>query len=127
VRIEFHRGDLADLGFATSASVDLVVAAGSLDGVDDIARVLRQVHRVLRPEHAFVMSLRHPIDAMVDGGDPTLRRPYGQAPSRTVADLFMAVHRANFRIDVVHELFPVAAPGALVPAALILRARKVGD
>ncbi|MFM2078655.1 MAG: hypothetical protein RJA49_2545, partial [Actinomycetota bacterium] len=51
VRVEFHHGDLADLGFATSASVDLVVAAGSLDGVDDIARVLRQVHRILKPEH----------------------------------------------------------------------------
>ena len=54
VRIEFHQGDLGDLGFATSGSVDLVVAAGSLDGVDDLPRVLRQVHRILKPEHALV-------------------------------------------------------------------------
>ena len=126
VRVEFHQGDLADLGFATSASVDLVVAAGSLDGVDDVARVMRQVHRILKPEHAFVMSMRHPIRAMLDGAEVVLRRPYGQAPSRTISDLFMAVHRSNFRVDVIQELFPVGQLNAMVPATLIIRARKLG-
>ena len=49
VRVEFHAGDMADLGFATSGSVDLVFST-ALAGVDDLARVLRQAHRVLRPE-----------------------------------------------------------------------------
>jgi len=126
VRVEFHQGDLADLGFATSASVDLVVAAGSLDGVDDVARVMRQVHRILKPEHAFVMSMRHPIRAMLDGAEVVLRGPYGQGPSRTISDLFMAIHRSNFRVDVIQELFPVGQLNAMVPSTLILRARKLG-
>ena len=126
LRVEFHQGDLADLGFATSASVDLVIAAGSLDAIDDLARVLRQVHRVLKPEHAFVMTFHHPIAAMLDGAEVVLRRPYGQPPSRTVSDLFMAAHRANFRIDVMHELFAVGHLNAMVPSTLVLRARKLG-
>lgn len=126
LRVEFHQGDLADLGFATSGSVDLVVAAGSLDDVDDLARVLRQVHRVLKPEHPFVMTFRHPISAMLDGAEVVVRRPYGQAPSRTVSDLFMSVHRANFRVDVIHELFAVGQLDALVPSTLLMRARKLG-
>jgi Methyltransferase domain len=43
VRIECHQGDLADLGFATSASVDLVIASHSLAGIDDLSR-LHQLH-----------------------------------------------------------------------------------
>ena len=37
VRVEFHHGDLADLGFATSASIDLAIAVGTLVDVDDLA------------------------------------------------------------------------------------------
>lgn len=126
VRIEFHQGDLADLGFATSASVDLVIAVGSLDGVDDLARVLRQVHRILKPESAFVVTLTHPITTMLDGAEVTFRRPYGQAPSRTLSDLFMSFQRANFRVDVIQELYPVGQLNAMVPAVLVMRARKSG-
>ncbi|MGD9701520.1 MAG: class I SAM-dependent methyltransferase [Acidimicrobiia bacterium] len=126
VRIEFHHGDLADLGFATSGSVDLVVAVGSLDGVDDLSRVLRQVHRILKPEHALVMSFRHPIAAMLDGAEVVLRRPYGQPPSRSISELFTAMHRTNFRVDVMHELFSMGQDNAMVPSTLIIRARKLG-
>ncbi|HET9601608.1 MAG TPA: class I SAM-dependent methyltransferase, partial [Acidimicrobiales bacterium] len=56
VRVEFHAGDLADLGFATSGSVDLVFSTALAD-VDDLARVLRQAHRVLRPEASLVFSV----------------------------------------------------------------------
>ena len=126
VRIEFHEGDLADLGFAPSATVDLVVAVDSLDGIDDLARVLRQVHRVLKPEAPFVISLTHPIASMLDGAEVVLRRPYGQAPRRTVSDLFMSLQRTNFRVDVVQELFPVGQLNALVPAVLLMRARRLG-
>jgi SAM-dependent methyltransferase len=126
IRVEFHQGDLGDLGFATSASVDLVIAVGTLDVIDDLARVLRQVHRVLKPEAPLVATLRHPVSAMLDGAEVVLRRPYGQAPSRTIADLFMAMQRANFRVDVLQELFPVGQLNAMVPSRLVLRARKLG-
>jgi len=126
VRVEFHLGELGDLGFATSASIDLVVAAGSLHEIEDLSRVLRQVHRVLRPEAPFVVTLPHPITAMLDDTGRTLERPYGQVPSRTVSDLFTALSRANFRVDVMQELFPVGRLDAMVPAVLVLRARKLG-
>jgi SAM-dependent methyltransferase len=126
VRVEFHQADLADLGFAPSGTVDLVVAVGTLEGVDDLARVLRQVHRVLRPEAPLVLSMTHPIASMLDGPEVVLRRPYGQAPSRSVSDLFLSLQRTNFRIDVIHELFPVGQLNAMVPTALVMRARKLG-
>ena len=126
MRVEFHQGDFGDLGFATSASIDLVVAAGSLHHIEDLSRVLRQVHRVLRPEAPFVVTLPHPIQAMLDDDGRTLPRPYGQVPSRTVSDLFTALIRANFRVDVMQELFPVGRLDAMVPALLVLRARKLG-
>lgn len=126
VRVEFHQGELADLGFATSGSIDLVLCVHRLDEVDDLPRVLRQVHRVLRPEAPFVVSLVHPAAAMFDPDDPTPRRPYGGEGSITVAGLFMALQRANFAVDVLHELRPLHAPAATVPSTLVVRARKLG-
>lgn len=123
VRVECHEGELADLGFATSGSVDLVLAACSLDAVDDLPRLLRQVHRVLRPAAAFVVSLTHPVAAMFDGAVVTHR--YG-ARSRTMAELFMNFERANFLVDVVHEPMPLHDPAAVAPALLLVRARKQG-
>ncbi len=124
VRVEFHAGDLADLGFATSGSVDLVFS-NALAGVDDLARVLRQAHRVLRPEASLVFSVPHPMAAMLEGGEIVLRRGYG-AGARTTSDYFMAVMRANFRVDVMAEPHLVGQPGALVPGALVMRAKKLG-
>lgn len=126
VRIEFHHGELADLGFATSASIDLVLCVHHLDEVDDIPRLLRQVHRVLRPEAPFVVSLVHPAAAMFDADDPAPRRAYGSGDSVTVASLFMALQRANFAVDVLHELRPRSVPTAMVPSTLVVRARKLG-
>jgi SAM-dependent methyltransferase len=124
VHVEFHAGDLADLGFATSGSTDLVFS-GALATVDDLPRVLRQAHRVLRPEGSLVFAVPHPISAMLEGGEIVLRRAYG-AGSRTIADYFMAVMRAGFRVDVVAEPLPVDQPSSLVPAALVMRAKKLG-
>jgi len=123
VRIEFHEGDLADLGFATSGSVDLVLSTSGLNLVDDISRVFRQVHRVLKPGQPFVLAVPHPLTAALEGGEVVLRRAYGTPPGRTVSAYFTSLQRANFDVDVLLE--PVPA-GAMVPAALLLRARKLG-
>jgi SAM-dependent methyltransferase len=125
VHVEFHGGDLADLGFATSGSVELVFSSGALADVDDLPRVLRQAHRVLKPETSLVFSVPHPIAAMLDGGEVVLRRSYGTG-ARTMSDYFMAVMRAGFRVDVIAEPHAVDQPGALVPAALVIRAKKLG-
>jgi len=123
VRIEFHQSDLADLGFATSGSVDLALSTGSMGEVDDVSRVFRQVHRVLKPGLPMVLAVPHPLTAALEGGEVVLRRPYGTPPARTVSAYFTALQRANFNVDVLLE--PVSA-GAMVSAALLLRARKLG-
>ena len=38
----------------------------------------------------------------------------------------MSFQRANFRVDVIQELYPVGQLNAMVPAVLVLRARKSG-
>ena len=121
LRVECHQGDLADLGFATSASVELVFSAVALGAVDDLNRVLRQVHRVLRPGGLFVFSVPHPMAALVETNP---RRRYGEG-GRTVSGIFMALVRANFGVEVLAE--PEAGGGGrLTPPMLIVRARKLG-
>jgi SAM-dependent methyltransferase len=124
VRVECHQGDLADLGFATSASVELVLASHSLGGVDDLPRMLRQVHRVLKPGSSFVVAMPHPVAAML-GPDQSLQYAYG-AVSLTFSDLYMAFERSNFRLDVMHELNDRRVREPVAPSVLVLRARKQG-
>jgi len=126
VHVECHQSELPDLGFAPSASVDLVVAAHTIDDVDDVARLLRQVHRVLKPDATFVVALTHPVAAMFDAGAPAPVRKYGATPSRSLSELFMAFERTNFHIEMMHELTPVTDRAAMAPTVLLLRARKVG-
>ena len=122
LRVEFHQSDLADLGFATSASIDLVIAMGSLADSDDLSRTLRQVHRVLKPECSLVISTPHPARRLTDPDGPR----YGAAPERSISDWFMALYRANFRVDNLQELDRVDQPGARAPYGLVIRARKLG-
>ena len=121
VRVECHVGELADLGFATSGSVEVVVANHTLAEIDDLGRLLRQVHRVLKPSHPFVLSVEHPF-ASVGVGDAM--RPYGTG-ARTIGEWFTALGRANFRVDTIHELG--VSPSTGVPSTLVLRARKEGS
>jgi SAM-dependent methyltransferase len=61
VRVEWHEGDVADLAFLRADSVDMVFSAHTVGEVDDVGRVFRQAHRVLRPHGAFVFSYDHPL------------------------------------------------------------------
>ncbi len=128
VRVECHVGELADLGFATSASIDLVLAAHTLDSVDDLPRLLRQVHRVLRPDALFVLALRHPVAAMFDdvaSAGSAVTAGYGVA-ARPFSEWFMAFQRTDFRPEVLHELVPRDRAEAAAPTVLVVRARKLG-
>ena len=152
-RIELHRvADLADLAFLRADSVDLALSAEGLGGHPDLARVCRQVHRVLRPGGVFVLALPHPAALCVTQetagpataeGEPALRlrvtRSYfdatplpvpGADPAtvarpRTVAEAFGALRTAGFRPDVLVEV-PAAPPASLLPAVMLWRARKEG-
>ena len=124
VRVECHQGELADLGFVTSGSVDLAVASHSLGGIDDLPRLLRQVHRVLKEGGAFIVAMNHPVAAMF-GSDHVAQFAYGAA-SRTFGELYMAFERSNFHVDVLHELADSRVRDPLTPSVLVLRARKLG-
>lgn len=122
VAVQCQGGDIADLGFATSGSIDLVLAVGTLGEDDDLGRILRQVHRVLKPGSPFVMSVPHPFSTIGVGTDEP--RTYG-ASNRTIADLLGALARVRFRIETVHELG--VDDEHPIPTTLLLKVRKEGN
>lgn len=143
VRVELHHAPLAELAFVRADTIDAVVSAFGLAEVDDIDRVFRQVDRVLRPEHHFVLSMPHPAFALINPDDPERRvqrsywdnAPIGADVPRTIAALFTSLGRANFRVDALIEPQPShdgphgrawVDTMRYVPATLILRARKQG-
>jgi len=143
VKLELHHAPLAELAFIRADTIDGAVSAFGLAAVEDLDRVFRQVDRVLRPEHHFVLSMPHPAFAIIDADDPERRvhRPYwdpapiGTDVPRTIGALFTALGRANFRVDALLEPEPISSgPHSrgwadtmrYLPATLIIRARKQG-
>jgi SAM-dependent methyltransferase len=152
VRVEWHESDAADLAFLRADSIDLAFSAGMLAEVEDVDRVFRQVHRVLRPGCAFVFAYEHPLSLCIgreDGGPGGLplgrlevrRSYYDLGPvelahegekitlwPRTIADVFAALHRAGYRVDALLEPQPLrsADPGPPRPTSVVWRARKDG-
>lgn len=143
VKLELHHAPLAELAFVRADTIDAAVSAFGLATVGDVDRVFRQVDRVLRPEHHFVLSLPHPAFALVDPDDPERRvqrsywddAPMGADVPRTISSLFTSLGRANFRVDAVLEPQPAGngphgagwtAAMALLPSTVIIRARKQG-
>src|ERR1700722_4604075 len=79
VRLDLRHGDLADLAFLRADSIDLAFSAYAFGYVEDLNRVFRQVHRVLKVGAPLVFSLPHPAYDMIDDdADPALlvRRSY---------------------------------------------------
>jgi len=135
-KIEVHHGDLADLAFIRADTIDTAVAIYTLGRVDDLDRTLRQVNRVLRTSGGLVASFPHPISLAVEPesfNGPRIIRRYGdQQPlslgelrirPRSIAEIFAAFHRANFRIDALLE--PMGDT-ALLPGTLLVRGKKDG-
>jgi SAM-dependent methyltransferase len=116
VSVQCHATDLADLGEITSGTVEVVVASHTMEKVDDLSRLLRQVHRILIPSMPFLISVTHPFAVVTDNA------PYGST-ARSIEDWFTSLNRSNFRVDQLRE---VGTTGN-VPSTLILRARKEGS
>lgn len=114
VKVELHQADFADLAFVRADTIDAAVSVLALSEVDDLDRVFRQVHRVLRSQGPLVLSLPHPADALD-------RRSWFEC---SVSDVFTSLVRTSFAVDVLLE--PMPAPGARVPRTLVLRGRKLG-
>jgi SAM-dependent methyltransferase len=147
VKVEWHEGDAADIAYLRADSIDLALAAGVIHEVEDLDRLLRQVHRVLRPGAPFLFTHDHPMRLALgrddrDTGPLEVRRSYFddrpvaitregekiQVFPRTIADVFSALHRAGYRADVLLEPDTVGhpGPGPAVPTAVLWRARKEG-
>jgi SAM-dependent methyltransferase len=152
VRVEWHRCDAADLAFLRADSIDLALAAGVVGEVEDLDRLLRQVHRVLRPGAPFVFSYDHPMALAVgrEGAAPgslplgslEVRRSYFDPQPveteyegerirvwpRPIGDVFSSLHRAGYRVEQLLEPEPLASsdPGPDVPRLIVWRARKEG-
>lgn len=153
VRVELRLGDLADLAFLRADSIDLVFSAYAFGFVDDLNRVFRQVHRVLKIGAPLVFSLPHPASEMfdLDGAEPlAVRRAYfDKSPiehqlggvdfvdyHHTFADIYMGLTRTSYRVDLILEPEPLAGRARgeqwrdaflYVPRTLIVRARKEGN
>ena len=113
---ELHTVDFAELAFIRAATIDAAIAVLALAEVDDLDRVFRQVHRTMRTQAPFALSLPHPAAGMPDG------RSWFD---RSVSDVFTSLLRTSFAVDVLLE--PIPAPGARLPQTLILRGRKLGS
>ncbi len=153
VRVELRQGDLADLAFLRADSIDVVFSSYAFGYVDDLNRVFRQVHRVLKIGAPLVFSLPHPASEMFDGdsSDPlAVRRSYfDKAPierdlggvtfteyHHTFAEVYLGLARSSYRVDLVLEPEPVPSGRRTsewrdaflyVPRTLIVRARKEGN
>lgn len=150
VKVELHQAPLAELAFLRADTIDAALSVWSLTRTEDLGRVFRQVHRVLRTERPYVIALPHPAFALLDPGDPDplrIRRsafdvtPFGPGDpragtyARSFGALFTELGRAGFRVDQVLEPAPATAGARSphwssamerVPATLIIRARKEG-
>lgn len=157
LRIELRETDLADLAFLRAESMDLAFSAHELAYVENLGRVLRQVHRSLRRGSPLIFSLPHPFaqtlsesgtslvlsrsyfepEPWAGGGASTLPRPYLRSIGEVVAEL----GRAGYRVEAIAEPEPPAlgreaasalreagvAASALLPAGVVFRARKEGN
>lgn len=155
VHVEFHHADLAEIAFLRADTIDLVLSVHALAAVSDTDRVFRQAHRVLRTECPLVLALPHPALNLVDpagAGPRRIARSWfdtaprvgaalsgrgGSEPTYpvTFSGLFGGLFRAGFRVETVAEPAPLEGSDRspwwsevmrLVPATLIVRARKVG-
>ena len=128
-------------------------SAGTFGFVDDLGRVFRQVHRVLKVGAPLVFSLPHPVAQLIDAdSDEALlvrrsyhdRTPYTTRRNgfeltmypHTFADLYMGLHRSSYRVETVlePESEPTGTPSPSwreafrsVPRTLIVKARKEGN
>lgn len=154
VKVELRHGDLADLVFLGNSSIDVVFSAYAFGFVEDLSRVFRQCHRVLKNGAPLVFSLAHPAYDMIDDEHPTdplrIRRSYFDwAPieyewngipftdyRHSIPSLVKGLNRAGYRIDTILEPEPLAhgTPRSsmwretfnYVPRTLIVKARKEG-
>ena len=151
VKIEFHHGDFADIAFVRQDQIDLALSIYALSALEDLGRVFRQVHRVLRSDAPLLFSLPHPSTRThtIEGPSPRMVRTdfdgtighwsvddlEGEILPHRIGDVFTTLTRSNFRVDTLLEptALESAAPGGhwsplgeWMPLTVIFRGRKLG-
>ena len=126
--VEFHQTQLAELAFLTADQIDLAISVTALCYVKDLDRVVRQVHRVIKPGGHLLISLPHPAALCADPDNPALTvRPWtGTRPIKgryihTIESIVSSLCRAKFVVDTLLERH---IEDNLLPATLLTRARK---
>lgn len=126
--VEFHQTQLADLAFLTADQIDLAISVTSLSFVEDLDRVVRQVHRVIKPGGHLLISLPHPAALCADPQNPALTvRPWngerrvGERYIHNIESVVSSMCRAKFVVDTVLERH---IDDGMLPATLLVRARK---
>ncbi len=129
VAVEFHEAGPAELAFIRADQIDIAVSVWALALVDDLDRVFRQVHRVLRPNAHLIVALPHPAALCADPVDPTrivrswrTDEKIGERHVHTAEGLVTSMSRSNFAVDVLLERHA----GGPAPATLLARARRLG-
>lgn len=153
VKVEWRPSDLAELAWLRADSVDLTLCVDTLAEVEDLDRALRQIHRVLRTGAPFVFTHAHPMALVCrpdDSGEGEL--PFGRLEvqrsyfemepmridrygepftlyPRTFADIFSALGRAGFGVDILAEPQREQNPDPRpeLPRIIAIRARKQGN
>lgn len=127
VRFEVHHADLAELAFLRADTIDAAYSDGAFAEVPNLARVFRQVHRVLRPSSPLVMLMPHPFSAL-SGGAADDTPSFDDVVRPTIlsfTEIFTELVRAGFRVDTLLEPELPAKDGSDL-GCVILRARKEG-
>lgn len=128
--VEFHQTQLAELAFMTADQIDLALSVTSLCFVDDIDRVIRQVHRVIKPGGLLLISLPHPAALCADPDNPALTTTAWTASGpikghgryiHNAETIVSSMCRAKFVVDTLIERH---ADNNMLPATLLVRARK---
>lgn len=149
----FVKGVLEDLSCFDDDSFDFALSIGVMEYVEQLDVALAEAARVLRPGAPLYLSVKHPLDAIVDGGPPFVvwasywathhdetqpvnmpDAPRFRSYMRTFSAWFDALVAAGFAVERIAEPREDAVPAiadnlsdewmALLPYQLILKARK---
>ncbi len=145
-KFEVRQSKLADLAFCPAESVDTAFSVIALAGTSDIARVFRQLQRVLKAQGTFVFGLVHPLAFMQFQLSNAVNPPRYRSTKpiactelnwdfpvplpqmihpMSFGETFSLLKRSGFGIDQLLEI-PKDSAGSTSPNPMILliRARK---
>lgn len=105
LRFEVRHSEFADLAFCPAESIDLAVSVISLSGTKDLARVFRQLQRVLKDQGSFVFGLVHPI-AFISANSSDTRDSKEVRKYRCKEPMSREDLNGNFPVPLPKEIFP---------------------